>query len=289
MVIHLFIHSFCVCLRIFSELEVPVEKEYIPMQTFLEYNEEVAELEEFWTWEEHGLELLFRDEIHDEVPENRVSVTAAPKGDEFILPENTESASIAFLIQCPFDLKNKVQIKIPHYAAKTSTDQYKLSFAVSKDLTPPFKFELVDGGEFVQGKGEMAVESFSWWKILYVFNDAADFCKSVESIWSNHEYIVFLYRKTQHMFFEPNEFSWGVHFLAVKNVESFQREVKKYALENSLTHVTHATVKFSETSSLKLSKLPDQKNGWSMSCKFNLTSPARWITSGTILRLRGQK
>ena len=244
-----------------------MEQEFIPMQTFLEYNKEVAESEEFWTWEEHGLELLFKDDIHDEVPEKRVSITAEPDG-EFILPKDTEPASVAFLVQCPFDLKNKVQVKIPHFASETTTEKYRLSFAVSRDLTPPFKFELVDGGKFNPGKGEMEVENFSWWTILYV--RAAEYIESTLINWADHVYRIFLYRQRECEFFPPNEFSWNVHFFAVRDVVTFQNDVQKYAQSKLLKEVTSSALKFSENSSLKISKLPNE-NGWSMSCNRSLS------------------
>ena len=249
-----------------TDQEEPVEEQMVPMITSFEYNEEIKDADEPWLWEDHGLELLFQDDVPTD-PVKRVEVSAAAAGD-FVLPENTRLASVAFLVQCPFDLEREVQMRIPHFASDTSSDEHELSFVVSQSISPPFKFELLGGGDFTSSseKGELKVKTFSWHAIVFVFkhgvSDLAYFLKN--------KYLVSLHRSSEFKFFEPNRYDWEVCFSVVKNVVTFQNFLKRFTRENDLSYCTESVMEFKKIDDLKIvsTTLPSEVKGWSLkSCE----------------------
>ena len=65
-----------------------------------------------------------------------------------ILPENVQLASPVYRISATPQFVNKVELSIAHFAAPDSEDD--MTFLHSSDRSPPYHFQLVPGGTFIQ-------------------------------------------------------------------------------------------------------------------------------------------
>ena len=110
------------------------------------------------------------DSLPSGVSETNINVSVALWGN-FKLPENTKPVSTFYNIQCRHQLLKDVLVKIEHCARVTSN----LSFAISSDISPPYKFELVKDGKFIERHGEILRKQFSRFVIVFCYRVASLF------------------------------------------------------------------------------------------------------------------
>ena len=110
-------------------------------------------------------------EFQPGVSEANIDVSVALWGN-LKLPENTKPVSTFFNIQCQQQLLKDVFVKIEHCARDISN----LSFAISSDISPPYKFELVKDGKFIERHGEIMRKKFSRFVIVFCYRVASLVC-----------------------------------------------------------------------------------------------------------------
>ena len=108
------------------------------------------------------------DSLPPGVSEANIDVSVALWGN-FKLPENSKPVSTFFNIQCQQQLLKDVFVKIEHCARDTSN----LSFAISSDISPPYNFELVKDGKFIERHGEILRKKFSRFVIVFCYRVAS--------------------------------------------------------------------------------------------------------------------
>ena len=68
--------------------------------------------------------------------------------DSVVLPENVQLASPVYKISATSRFSKKVELSIAHFATMDSKDD--MTFLHSSDRSPPYRFQLVPGGTFIQ-------------------------------------------------------------------------------------------------------------------------------------------
>ena len=130
-----------------------------------------------------GLSLYFPLEIITTPVESPavVSYDVTAKGlwaEQFVFPEGTQliSSVTSVSLNAPLPLDKPVTVQLMHCASITDQSQSKyLSFVVSHSVQPPFKFELLPGGDFLPGSryGTIQLKEFSLIAIVLVISGTA--------------------------------------------------------------------------------------------------------------------
>ena len=116
-----------------------------------------------FVWEEYGFKLCCHESSSisaEQVPLTiDISVTTTGK---FCFPDNHELVSGVYILRT--SKKFPATIKLQHCLGNNLSG---LTFAISSDCSPPFKFECINGGEFAAKFGTIRVEKFSLFSILW--------------------------------------------------------------------------------------------------------------------------
>ena len=161
-------------------------------------------------WNRHGFVMEFQcNSLPHGVSEANVDVSVSLWGN-FKLPENTKPVSTFYNIRCQQQLLKDVLVKIEHCARDTS----KLRFAISSDISPPYKFELVKDGKFIERYGKILRKKFSRFVIVLCYTVASFFlpinhyaalCSSPlnRNIWTVYLFVT-LYTKSHLIYLEED-------------------------------------------------------------------------------------
>ena len=153
-------------------------------------------VDNIFVWKKHEFVMEFqRDSLPPTISSTNINISVSLWGN-FELPENTLPVSAFFTIECPLELLKKTNVKIEHCARDVSN----LKFAISSDICPPYKFELVKEGIFFDRHGEIQRKSFSRFvivffyavaSVIYPFNYHATLCSNSldNNIWTIHLYV----------------------------------------------------------------------------------------------------
>ncbi|XP_019848973.1 PREDICTED: uncharacterized protein LOC109580362 [Amphimedon queenslandica] len=133
-----------------------------------------------------GLSLFFPQELIT-TPTAAVSYDVTVKGlwaEQFVFPEGTQliSSVTSIALNSPLPLDKPVTVQLMHCASITDQSQSKyLSFAVSHSVQPPFKFDLLPGGDFLAGfnYGTIQLNEFSLIAIVLVVSATAAFATAI--------------------------------------------------------------------------------------------------------------
>ena len=146
-------------------------------------------------WKKHEFVMEFqRDSLPPNISRTNINISVSLWGN-FELPENTRPVSAFFTIKCPLELLKDACVKIEHCARDVSN----LKFAISSDICPPYKFELVKEGIFFDRHGEIQRKTFSrfvivlWYAVAFInrINFHAALCSNSldNNIWTIHLYV----------------------------------------------------------------------------------------------------
>ena len=147
-------------------------------------------------WRKHKFVMEFqRDSLPPNISSTNINISVSLWGN-FELPENTLPISAFFTIKCPIELLKEANVKIEHCARDVSN----LKFAISSDICPPYKFELLKEGIFFDRHGEIQRKTFSRLVIVFCyavasvispFNYQATLCSNSldNNIWTIHLYV----------------------------------------------------------------------------------------------------
>ena len=99
-------------------------------------------------------------------------------GEQFVFPEGTQliSSVTSVSLTVPSPLNKPVTVQLMHCASITDQFQSKyLSFVVSHSAKLPFKFELLEGGNFPTGSqyGTIQLKNFSFIAIVLIVSATA--------------------------------------------------------------------------------------------------------------------
>ena len=153
-------------------------------------------VDDIFFWKKHEFMMKFQhDCLPPDISSTNINISVSLWGN-FELPENSLPVSAFFNIQCPLELLKDAYVKIEHCARDVSN----LKFAISSDICPPYKFELVKEGIFFDRHGEIQRKSFSRFVIVfcyavaswfYPFNYHAALCSNSldNNIWTIHLYV----------------------------------------------------------------------------------------------------
>ena len=99
-------------------------------------------------------------------------------GGKFVFPEGTQliSSVTSVSLTVPSPLDKPVTVQLMHCASITDQSQSKyLSFVISHSVQPPFKFELLEGGDFPVGSqyGTIQLKDFSLIAIVLIVSATA--------------------------------------------------------------------------------------------------------------------
>ena len=129
----------------------------------------VSILPQVFKWKGYGIRLRIPAgaAVPDVLP-MKLHVTASLRG-QFEFPEGCEPVSGVYCISLPLELAESATLDIEHCVEITRAYQCSLlSFASCSQRSPPYKFELVEGGIFKPRNpyGSMKTTHFSLWVIL---------------------------------------------------------------------------------------------------------------------------
>ena len=182
-----------------------------------------------------GFKLLFSREA----PAQIFCISAAIGGN-CELPERTdEFVSGIFRVENLNDCKiPDTTIQMQHCVSGALTS---LSFVVSHDTEPPYKFCYYDGGRFYENYGEVDVKCFSVWALVY--RHGLDGLLSL----LQKNYLATLY---QDRFPEQseNQYLYKYYISFIKNCAIFQKCLKIYHNDSGRVYCTDVTFKFLDQS-----------------------------------------
>ena len=189
-------------------------------------------------WEEAGLQMTFQQskEFHPQEASICFVQMSDTVGSDSILPNNTEVVSRCYHISSSKNLNTAVTLKIFYRADENYTDQ--LHFLTSTDMSPPYNYQILHGGNFTLTYGEITVETFSLYTIcrLYLHYGLRGILANMEK-----KFKASLYRSNQ-----PTPHSrWNIYLVVVKDDDVFSHSVKTYIQDNyneSVTLVTEQVV-----------------------------------------------
>ena len=213
-------------------------------------------------YDEYGIAMhLEGQDLPPDVTEYPVAVSVAVSG-EFDLPGSSELVSGVYKIDSSFVPQKPVSITMQHCAADNSIDN--LSFASSADTVPPFVYKCIDGGKFTSTHGEIEIDQFCYYTILYKHGK-----EGFLSLYQK-KYQVSLHCSKNPMIEKPSRLSWSLFFTMVKNCTIFQRSVDRYFLEsdNAVERLTDVVVKFDKDAQDIVLALEgdrvEMQHGWSV-------------------------
>ena len=123
----------------------------------------------FFNWEQYGLRITVLEGSLSPTDTCEVAVRALVGG-QFQLPEDTELISAVYSISVSKPLLKPIILEIQHCADLVTQDHTSyLSFATASVNTGlPYKFYLVEGGQFYPGSlyGSIFLSWFSLWAII---------------------------------------------------------------------------------------------------------------------------
>ncbi len=119
------------------------------------------------TWEKKGFRMCIPPGALTESDKCEVILATSIPGD-FDLPAGTEPVSAVFRIKSSTDFQKPVTLELEHGCDLTTQRSSKLVFAKSTSKAPPYRFEVVDGGDFPpqSSYGRLTVSRFSLYTIL---------------------------------------------------------------------------------------------------------------------------
>ena len=147
-------------------------------------------------------------------------VTASLRG-QFEFPEGCEPVSGIYCISLP-ELAESATLDIQHCVDIMYADQCSsLSFASCSQRSPPYKFELVQGGTFNprHSCGSIKTTHFSWWAIVWIWRvlgwEQSDTEPEKQSATDTPT------RYSAHLFYEQisGKYSWMLHFVIIRNLD----------------------------------------------------------------------
>ena len=183
-------------------------------------------------WKGYGFQLSCEEEnLPSESITIKVSIIA-PK--ELIMPKEFEAVSGLYFIDCSYEFKKPVTIRIQHCATGSSLEH--LVFATSSDKSSPYRLHCIDG-KFDSNFGELMVTSFSRFLILRKLFGFSRY----EGI----SYSACLYRSD---ICEINsETFWNLNFFIVRQLDMYESEVESRAKKMQLRISGRCIVEFNET------------------------------------------
>ncbi len=212
-------------------------------------------------WKDLGFKLLFGREA----PAQIFCISAAIGGN-CELPERTdEFVSGIFRVENLNDCKiPDTTIQMQHCVSGALTS---LSFVVSHDTEPPYKFCYYDGGRFYENYGEVDVKCFSVWALVY--RHGLDGLLSL----LQKNYLATLY---QDRFPEQseNQYLYKYYISFIKNCAIFQKCLKNYHNDSGRVYSTDVTFKFldqSEEIHLALGTVEEEEEGIQLTFTGNAT------------------
>ena len=117
-----------------------------------------------FVWEEYGFELCCHESSSisaEQVVPLTIDISVTTTG-KFCFPDNHELVSGVYILRT--SKKFPATIKLQHCLGNNLSG---LTFAISSDCSPPFKFECINGGEFAAKFGTIRVAKFSLFSILW--------------------------------------------------------------------------------------------------------------------------
>ena len=131
----------------------------------------VSSLPNLFTWKGYGIRLRIpAGAVAPHVLPMKLQVTASLRG-QFEFPEGYEPVSGVYCVSLPLELAESATLDIQHCVEITHAHQCSsLSFARCSQGSPPYKFELVEGGIFKPHNpyGSMKNTRFSPWAVLRI-------------------------------------------------------------------------------------------------------------------------
>ena len=188
-------------------------------------------------WDEGGFEMTFHQSKESHSEEARcflqMSDTAGPCSR---LPDTAKSVGRYYHISSSKRINTAITLKIFYRRAEYGADQ--LYFLTCTDLSPPYNYQILDGGNFTSTYGEITVETFSFYTICRLFLHYG-----LRGILANMEnkFKASLYRSNQ----PTPQSRWNIYLVVVKDDDVFSHSVKTYIQDNyneSVTLVTEQVV-----------------------------------------------
>ena len=183
----------------------------------------ISSLPSMFMWKGYGVRLRIPVEaVAPDVLPMKLQLTASLRG-QFEFPEGCEPVSGVYCISLPLEeLAESGTLDIQHCVEITQAYQCSsLSFASCSQKTPPYKFELVQGGIFNprHSCGSIKTTHFSWWAIVWIWRvlgwEQSDTEPEKQSVTDTPT------RYSAHLFYQQisGKYSWMLHFVIIRNLD----------------------------------------------------------------------
>ncbi len=186
-------------------------------------------------WKDMGFKLLFSREAP-----SQIFCISAAIGGYCELPERTDE-----LVSGIFRVENLNDCKIPDTTIQmqhcVSGALTSLSFVVSHNTEPPYKFCYYDGGRFYENYGEVDVKCFSVWALVY--RHGLDGLLSL--LQKNYLATLSQDRCPEQ---SENQYLYKYYISFIKNCAIFQKCLKIYHNDSGIVNCTNVTFKFLDQS-----------------------------------------
>ena len=172
-----------------------------------------------YEWNQNNFELCFEDSSTLQMDECPIHISKGNYG-AFRYNPKVERISEVYSIESLKKLNSSVTIKIRHDAP--STDLKDLCFIFSSDDQPPFNFEILEGGHFTDGFGEIKITHFSKYAIG-VLNKYG--FKGLLALFEK-SYVALLHCSLENKHIASG-YSWHLYVSVVKNCSIFKQSLKE--------------------------------------------------------------
>ena len=185
----------------------------------------VSSLPNVFKWKGYGVRLRIpAGAVAPDVLPMKLQLTASLRG-QFEFPEGYEPVSGVYCISLPLEeLAESGTLDIQHCMEITHAHQCSsLSFASCSQRSPPYKFELVEGGIFQPRNpyGSMKTTHFSLWGVLRrVFSrKQIDAESEKQPVTATPTEPTTNYSANLFCLQNPGVYSWTLHFVIIQNLE----------------------------------------------------------------------
>ena len=175
---------------------------YLDKRKFI-YNNDAKE----WKCEDHNFSMIFQSESLPAGTDTMVNISVT-SGEDYVLPEETLPVSMFFSIKCPDKFQKNVLVSFEHFSTETSD----LSFVVSSNYRPPFRFELLSGGSFLKRYGLIERTEFSILGIVTRIRTGR---------WPRMRYYCALYTSL------PEDYIWTVYIYITKDSATYRHRIEE--------------------------------------------------------------
>ena len=181
-----------------------------------------------WKCEDHNFSISFQSESLPTGTYESIVEISVSSGEDYVLPVLTVPVSMFFSIKCQHKFQKNVLVSIEHFSAETSD----LSFVVSSNPQPPFQFELLSGGTFLQRYGLIERTEFSILGIVTRIRTGR---------WPLMLYYCALYTSL------PVDYTWTVYIYITKDSATYKRRIKVDTNESKRTLNTFTVASVNHT------------------------------------------